>query len=1118
MPAQIPPPFSQASVLHRTHKVQTKRYLRMSPEILNSEVVSVCVNATTFTDSAHALDSPKTMSPTISLIGKTGEVPAERRDSNTKPREDESVDGIPSEPSVKDVPSNHGLESQTDIPSRGNSAEVEEYVKRMEDRMFFLEEKFRVLHKEVFPQPAPEQVVEEISVEERSPTPPQETVIEPRINRLSVPRRVNLRRHNIPPLSLKLFAMDVHWRFSGPHHKTRLGSHAGNEHWSAASVGGTETSSPDRVRINSPVITKFLSEVIGETLAEVTTFLHPFKVLVCYEEKIRQRVHEITRDVENLRLLQSVTKLEEDPLSPQTPTTKLKDQNGKNLSNGDGAEADKASESGEAGEDDEDEETVDKEDEEDVDEEDEEDEKPAIGENDLAYLQCLIEFMDVDMKSIWELRGKIRDRSLLTIAFTDLWHLFPQGEVITGGRKQLYRVLHVTGARRYRSDTYSFLFAPDLADGHLYDGEVTVHMQPSYPVTCDQITPFFIDCFYLDFDGKNAGQMRKRFQIMSFEGQRPITDLYLYPVGYAEGEMDRLWKRGKRFASMARVGHQQYTGLSLDEPREEVKSDLHATVFFQVIVDPTLAFLNQPHWQPTVGSGYGLCDSDSREIVDNICLVRNCNSHPDYSIYDDTRFERSRSNENIDLVVRSKPIENLTKDELILLCSRVFGFVLRSRKWCTLELELMQDVEMRDDGFNSLVLPAGHKDLVRALVVAHARGTRSTTGDAEEEHQVDLVRGKGKGLIILLHGVPGVGKTSTAECVADLTKRPLFPVTCGDIGETASEVEENLEKNFQLAHKWGCVLLLDEADVFLQKRDKSDMKRNSLVSGQPTPLIDIPIIEKPTSSPHPVFLRVLEYYSGILFLTTNRVGTFDEAFKSRIHISLYYPALNKKSTLKVWKMNLERTKRGKLNLKVNDQEIIEFAKHHYASSSKSGRWNGRQIRNAFQTAIALAEFEAKSEGGETKRVPYLTKAHFKKVAEASAEFNHYLVQVYRGDDDSRRAELDQVRQDDYKTPKFMPKPSRATGSSSKQHTRRPQSPETEPEESESSSSFSDEDVKSEDYEIGKKGKASKGWKGKDGEKAGKGGGKGKKAKKEESSEESSSEVAGEARRGGRRRK
>ena len=82
--------------------------------------------------------------------------------------------------------------------------------------------------------------------------------------------------------------------------------------------------------------------------------------------------------------------------------------------------------------------------------------------------------------------------------------------------------------------------------------------------------------------------------------------------------------------------------------------------------------------------------------------------------------------------------------------------------------------------------------------------------------------------------VPGVGKTSTAECIAEYTSRPLFPITCGDIGETASTVETNLARHFQLAHKWGCVLLLDEADVFMAKRvlgSANDIQRNSLVSG-----------------------------------------------------------------------------------------------------------------------------------------------------------------------------------------------------------------------------------------------------------------------------------------------
>lgn len=96
----------------------------------------------------------------------------------------------------------------------------------------------------------------------------------------------------------------------------------------------------------------------------------------------------------------------------------------------------------------------------------------------------------------------------------------------------------------------------------------------------------------------------------------------------------------------------------------------------------------------------------------------------------------------------------------------------------------------------------------------------------------DTFRNKGRGLVILLHGVPGVGKTSTAEAVAHAKKKPLFTITCGDLGFSPSEVEASLKEIFRLAHLWDCVLLLDEADVFLSQRSTWDLKRNALVSGE----------------------------------------------------------------------------------------------------------------------------------------------------------------------------------------------------------------------------------------------------------------------------------------------
>ena len=96
----------------------------------------------------------------------------------------------------------------------------------------------------------------------------------------------------------------------------------------------------------------------------------------------------------------------------------------------------------------------------------------------------------------------------------------------------------------------------------------------------------------------------------------------------------------------------------------------------------------------------------------------------------------------------------------------------------------------------------------------------------------DLIRGKGSGLFILLHGVPGVGKTATAEAVAQANKKPLFVITCGDLGFSPKEVEVSLGNIFRLAHLWDCVLLLDEADIFLTRREHNDLKRNALVSGK----------------------------------------------------------------------------------------------------------------------------------------------------------------------------------------------------------------------------------------------------------------------------------------------
>lgn len=72
--------------------------------------------------------------------------------------------------------------------------------------------------------------------------------------------------------------------------------------------------------------------------------------------------------------------------------------------------------------------------------------------------------------------------------------------------------------------------------------------------------------------------------------------------------------------------------------------------------------------------------------------------------------------------------------------------------------------------------------------------------------------------------------TVIIEAVAQNTHRPLLSLTVADLGTEESRLEEELTKWFRLAAEWGAVLLIDEADVFLEKRRTSDLKRNSLVS------------------------------------------------------------------------------------------------------------------------------------------------------------------------------------------------------------------------------------------------------------------------------------------------
>ena len=169
---------------------------------------------------------------------------------------------------------------------------------------------------------------------------------------------------------------------------------------------------------------------------------------------------------------------------------------------------------------------------------------------------------------------------------------------------------------------------------------------------------------------------------------------------------------------------------------------------------------------------------------------------------------------------------------------------------------------------DKLILPKTHHDLLDVL---------TTNVDI---FSGDIIEGKTAGNVILCKGVPGVGKTLTAEIYSELIERPLYLLHSGSLGTNAKDIEANLRVIFSRAERWNCVLLLDEADVFIVTRS-NNIEQNAIVAE---------------------FLRTMEYFSGLLFMTTNRPSDIDEAIISRCAAIIEYEIPTPENAAKIWQV------------------------------------------------------------------------------------------------------------------------------------------------------------------------------------------------------------------------
>lgn len=184
----------------------------------------------------------------------------------------------------------------------------------------------------------------------------------------------------------------------------------------------------------------------------------------------------------------------------------------------------------------------------------------------------------------------------------------------------------------------------------------------------------------------------------------------------------------------------------------------------------------------------------------------------------------------------------------------VWAFHLEEHCW--LNIHVNQLVVHKFAGkqlMEKLILPESHKALIDLLMTS------------TKEDIADIIDGKKGGSFIMATGEPGTGKTLTSEVCSETIGKSLYKVQCSQLGLSVTEIEKNLTTVLNRATRWGSILLMDEADVYVRRRG-SDIEQNAIVG---------------------VFLRNLEYYNGILFMTSN-LDAIDDAILSRATAHVIY--------------------------------------------------------------------------------------------------------------------------------------------------------------------------------------------------------------------------------------
>lgn len=454
----------------------------------------------------------------------------------------------------------------------------------------------------------------------------------------------------------------------------------------------------------------------------------------------------------------------------------------------------------------------------------------------------------------------------------------------------------------------------------------------------------------LKFNGEKFVWQERGLSIGEFEGNKPILELGHYPLDFHQDAQDikrRLTVRGRKVLDLQGLEYRLYNGIALYDGNAGVeKHNVEGRILLDA-VGYNKYHLTQgkrendkrAHVTNDQSRGWGSFDADSSSTSD---------SDTD-SLDNDSEKRAALRRLGEKEFLKNKQYMESRADDICFISAMLGGYALKNKMWMEFYIEDVEPMIWNDTAYSHLVYDDQQKDLVLSFVQNHNPHHRATSAASKASSSAltvsnstrpapleDVIVGKGQGLIILLSGPPGTGKTLTAEAVADRTHRPLFYLQAEDLGISASDLGANIKRVFEMATDWNAVILLDEADVFMAERNPNDIRRNELVS---------------------IFLRELEYFRGIIFLTTNLYHTIDAAFRSRVSLHLLFQSLGREARETVWRKFLQRlpelkdvglTQDEETNEDVSSKEVALDTPLRDVDIYQLSLWqlNGREIKNA----------------------------------------------------------------------------------------------------------------------------------------------------------------------------